>query len=75
MIQMVIMMKDKFMKDDENNNEKVDEYNYDNDNDDYNDARHNYSGHINDNHDGVNDDVHNNGTGIKASQEDFFLRF
>ena len=29
---MVIMMKDKLMKDDENNNEKVDEYNYDNDN-------------------------------------------
>ena len=67
---MVIMMKDKFMKDDENNNEKVDEYNYDSDNDDYN-----YSGHINDNHDGVNDDVHNNGTGIEASHEDFFLRF
>ena len=32
MIKMVIMMKDKLMKDDENNNEKVDEYDYDNDN-------------------------------------------
>ena len=31
MIKMVIMMKDKLMKDDENKDEKVDEYDHDND--------------------------------------------